>query len=279
MARGGIQDIFLPYNIIGESKLERLMSLVQRVTISVTADSEFVVQGLSSVTHRLALELPVLVEFDSGLNRCGVQSPQEAADLARIIHRLPGLRFAGLMTYPSNENLDPFVRQTKELLQVDGLEVGWVSGGGTQSAQEAHTYSEVTEHRPGSYVYGDRYWLEQGVMPLESCALKVISTVVSRPTPDRAILDTGSKTLSSDTMGLDGYGLILEHPQAKLYNLNEEHGYVDISSCSHKPEIGERVTVLPNHCCAVTNLFNQVLGIRNDRVEVVWPVAARGAVQ
>ena len=116
-------------------------------------------------------------------------------------------------------------------------------------------------------------------MPLESCALKVISTVVSRPTTDRAILDAGSKTLSSDTMGLDGYGLILEHPQAKLYNLNEEHGYMDVSSCSHKPEIGERVTVLPNHCCAVTNLFNQVVGLRNDRVEVVWPVAARGAVQ
>jgi len=279
MARGGIQDIFLPYNIIGESKLERLMGLVQRAAISVTADSEFVVRGLSSVIQRLAEELPVMVEFDSGLNRCGVQSPQEAADLARIIHRLPGLRFAGLMTYPSNENLDPFVRQTKELLQVDGIEVGWVSGGGTQSALQAHTYSEVTEHRPGSYVYGDRYWLEQGVMPLESCALKVISTVVSRPTPERVILDAGSKTLSSDTMGLDGHGLILEHPKAKLYGLNEEHGYVDISSCSRKPEIGERVTVLPNHCCAVTNLFNQVVGLRNDQVEVVWPVAARGAVQ
>jgi D-serine deaminase-like pyridoxal phosphate-dependent protein len=128
-------------------------------------------------------------------------------------------------------------------------------------------------------VYGDRYWLEQGVMPLESCALKVISTVVSRPTPDRAILDMGSKSLSSDLMGLDGYGLILEYPQAKLYNLNEEHAYVDVSSDTHKPEIGERVTVLPNHCCAVSNLSNQIFGLRNNSVEVTWPVAARGAVQ
>jgi len=278
MAAAGIQDIFLPYNVLGESKLDRLMDLAHRATISVTADSDFVARGLSSAAVRSGIDLLVLVEFDSGLNRCGVQSPQEAAELARLIHRLPGLRFGGLMTYPSNENLDPFVRETKKNLQTDGIQVLCVSGGGTQSAREAHTYLEATEHRPGSYVYGDRYWLEHGVMPLETCALTVVSTIVSRPTPDRAILDAGSKSLSSDTMGLDGYGFIIEYPQAKIYNLNEEHGYVDVSACIQKPEIGERVRVIPNHCCAVSNLFNQIVGSRQDQVEVVWPVAARGAV-
>ena len=278
MAAAGIQDIFLPYNVLGESKLDRLMDLAHRATISVTADSDFVARGLSSAAVRSGIDLLVLVEFDSGLNRCGVQSPQEAAELARLIHRLPGLRFGGLMTYPSNENLDPFVRETKKNLQTDGIQVLCVSGGGTQSAREAHTFVEVTEHRPGSYVYGDRYWLEHGVMPLETCALTVVSTIVSRPTPDRAILDAGSKSLSSDTMGLDGYGFIIEYPQAKIYNLNEEHGYVDVSACIQKPEIGERVRVIPNHCCAVSNLFNQIVGSRQDQVEVVWPVAARGAV-
>ena len=116
-------------------------------------------------------------------------------------------------------------------------------------------------------------------MPLEACALTVVSTIVSRPTPDRAILDAGSKSLSSDTMGLEGYGRILEYPQAKIYNLNEEHGYVDVSACTQRPEIGERVRVIPNHCCAVSNLFNQIVGIRQDQVEVEWQVAARGAVQ
>jgi D-serine deaminase-like pyridoxal phosphate-dependent protein len=279
MAGAGIQNIFLPYNILGESKINRLMALALRVTISVTVDSAFVAGGLSSAAERTGTELLVLVEFDSGLNRCGVQSPQEAAELGRLIHRLPGLRFGGLMTYPSNENLDPFVRETKKLLQIDGIEVLCVSGGGTQSAREAHKYTESTEHRPGSYVYGDRYWLEHGVMPLEACALTVISTIVSRPTPDRAILDAGSKSLSSDTMGLEGYGRILEYPQAKIYNLNEEHGYVDVSACTQRPEIGERVRVIPNHCCAVSNLFNQIVGIRQDQVEIEWPVAARGAVQ
>jgi D-serine deaminase-like pyridoxal phosphate-dependent protein len=279
MAEAGIQDIFLPYNILGESKLDRLMELARRVTLSVTTDSSIVAQGLSDTAAGAEMDLLVFVEFDSGLNRCGVQSPQEAADLARLIHLLPGLRFGGLMTYPSNKNLDPFVRETKSLLKTDGIDVERVSGGGTLSAREAHTYSEVTEHRPGSYIYGDRYWLEQGVMPLETCALTVISTVVSRPTTDRAILDAGSKSLSTDSMGLEGHGFILEYPQAKLYNLNEEHGYLDVSSCAQKPDIGEQVSVIPNHCCAVTNLFNHVIGVRNGQVEIVWPVAARGAVQ
>jgi D-serine deaminase-like pyridoxal phosphate-dependent protein len=279
MAEAGIEDIFLPYNILGESKLDRLFQLARRVKLSVTVDSPIVAQGLSDTAAKAGMDLVVLVEFDAGLHRCGVQSPTDAADLARLIHQLPGLGFGGLMTYPSNENLDPFVRETKSLLKGDGIDVERVSGGGTLSARKAHTYSEVTEHRPGSYVYGDRYWLEQGVMPLETCAMKVISTFVSRPTTDRAILDAGSKSLSTDSMGLEGHGLILEYPDAKLYNLNEEHGYVDVSSSTKKPEIGERVSVIPNHCCAVTNLFNHVVGLRGGQVEVVWPVAARGAVQ
>jgi D-serine deaminase-like pyridoxal phosphate-dependent protein len=279
MAGAGLNNILLPYNILGESKLERLIELRRHASVSVTADSERVADGLSGAAARAGIELAVLVEFDSGLHRCGVQTPQEARDLARMISRLPGLRFAGLMTYPSSAELDPFVRKTRELVEADGIEVDCVSGGGTLVAFEAHTHPEVTEHRPGSYVYYDRYGLETGGVPLESCALRVLATVVSRPTADRAILDVGSKSLSSDLMGLEGYGLILEYPQARIYELNEEHGYVDVSACAEKPEIGKRVAVLPNHCCAVSNLFNEVVGVRGDHVEVVWPVAARGASQ
>lgn len=279
MARAGLEDILLPYNILGESKLDRLVELSRHTSISVTADSERVADGLSGAAARAGIKLAVLVEFDSGLHRCGVQTPQEACDLARLITRLPGLRFGGLMTYPSNRNLDPFVRKTRKLLKADGIEVECVSGGGTLVAFEAHTHAEMTEHRSGSYVYYDRYGLEIGGVPLESCALRVLATVVSRPTASRAILDAGSKSLSSDLMGLEGHGLVLEYPQARIYELNEEHGYVDVSACAEKPEIGERVTVLPNHCCAVSNLFNEVAGIRGNRVEVVWPVAARGASQ
>jgi D-serine deaminase-like pyridoxal phosphate-dependent protein len=279
MAQAGIPDIFLPYNIIGEAKLERLMRLARRVKLSVTADSEFTVRGLSTTAQREGLELPVLVEFDSGGGRCGVQSPQATADLARIIARSPGLRFGGLMTYPTNQNTAGFVRETKALLQSDGLEVERVSGGSTPGMWQAHTHPEVTEHRAGMYIYGDRYTVKCGAMPVEDCSLRVITTVVSRPTADRGILDGGSKTFSSDLLGLEGHGLILEYPEARYYSQSEEHGHVDFSPSVRKPEIGERVTVIPNHCCVVSNLFNQIVGVRGDKVEVIWPVAARGALQ
>jgi D-serine deaminase-like pyridoxal phosphate-dependent protein len=113
MADAGIKDIFLPYNIIGESKLERLMSLAKRIDLSVTADSEFVVQGLSSAAKKAGQTLTVLVECDMGMGRCGVQSPVEGAELARTINKLPNLHFGGLMTYPNNPDLDDFVNETK----------------------------------------------------------------------------------------------------------------------------------------------------------------------
>ncbi len=276
MAQAGIGDIFLPYNIVGPAKLERLMRLARRVTLSVTADSEFTVNGLSGAAQEAGLILPVLVEFETTSNRCGVQSPQEAADLARTISRSPGLHFGGLMTYPSIAGTDQFVRQTKKLLAVDSIPVEQVSGGGTPRMWEAHKHTEVTEHRAGTYVYGDRNMINSGAMTLADCAFHVISTVISRPTADRGILDGGSKTFSSDRSESEGYGLILEYPEAVFYSLSEEHGHVDFSKCAQKPQIGERVTVIPNHCCVISNLFNRIAGVRQNEVEVVWPVAARG---
>lgn len=279
MAQAGIEDIFLPYNIIGPAKLERLVRLARRVRLSLTADSEYTLRGLSAAAYREELELEVLVEFDTGARRCGVQSPREAAGLARLMTRLPGLRFGGLMTYPLNERTGSFVRKTRALLDDDGLAIERVSAGGTPCMWEAHHHPEVTEYRAGMYIYGDRYTVRSGAVKLEECALQVICTVVSRPTAERGILDGGSKAFSSDLLGLDGHGLILEYPDAHIYSQSEEHGHVDFSRCQRRPEIGERVTVIPNHCCVVSNLFNRIVGVRNDQVEVIWPVAARGALQ
>lgn len=279
MAEAGFTDILIPYNIIGESKLTRLMALAKRVTISVTADSAYVIHGLADAAERAGLVLLVLIECDTGAHRCGVQSPQEAAELARLIHQLPNLHFGGLMTYPTNEETDTFVRETRALLADDGIQIERVSGGGTPGMWEAQTHPEVTEHRAGIYVYGDRLTLRSGAVTLDTCALKVHTTVVSRPTEDRGILDAGSKSLSSDLHGLDGYGHICEYPNAKIYALSEEHGHVDFSACERKPEIGERVTVIPNHCCMVTSMFDEVIGARGDQVEVIWQVAARGTVR
>jgi D-serine deaminase-like pyridoxal phosphate-dependent protein len=275
----GLQNIFLPYNIIGPTKLNRLMQLAQQIRISVTADSAFVVDGLGQAARQHNLTLPVLVEFDTGLGRCGVQTPEQAADLGRWIGRQSHLAFEGLMTYPVNEHTGAFVQQTRALLQQDGLPVKHVSVGGTPQMWQAHEYPDVTEYRAGMYVYGDRYTLRSEAMKLEQVAFSVITTVVSRPTTDRGILDGGSKTFSSDLIGLDGYGLILEYPEACIYQLAEEHGFVDFSGCPERPQIGDRLTVIPNHCCSVTNLFNEIVALRNGVVETTWPVAARGALQ
>jgi D-serine deaminase-like pyridoxal phosphate-dependent protein len=279
MAQAGIRDIFLPYNLIGAAKLDRLMRLCRRAQISVTADSDVVVRGLADAAREADTPLTVLVEFDTGGGRCGVQTPDQAADLARQIADSSYLRFGGLMTYPCNEQTDPFVQATRQQLAADGIPVERISGGGSKNLWRAHEHHEVTEYRSGMFIYGDRALLQAGTLTLDEVAFSVVTTVVSRPTEERGILDGGSKTFSSDLLGLVGHGLILEYPEAHFYSMSEEHGHVDFSRCPRKPAIGERVTVIPNHCCVVTNLFNEIVGMRGDEVEVVWPVACRGALQ
>jgi D-serine deaminase-like pyridoxal phosphate-dependent protein len=279
MVNAGLTDVLIPYNILGEAKLARLMRLTARARIQVTADSAATVRGYARAAVATGQTLTVLVEFDTGAHRCGVQSPAEAAELARLIAGLGPLRFGGLMTFPHNEHSDGFVRATRKRLKPEGIPIPCVSYGGTPGMWDAHKRKEVTEYRAGTYVYGDRSIVRSGAMTLEQVALSVLTTVVSRPTADRAILDGGSKTFSSDLLGLEGHGLILEYPDAHFYAMSEEHGHVDLARCAQRPEIGERVTVIPNHACPVSNLFNRVNGVRGDEVEVVWPVAARGTVQ
>ena len=138
----------------------------------------------------------------------------------------------------------------------------------------------VTEVRAGTYLYADRMCLADGSAALEDCALHVRATVVSRPAPDRAILDTGSKALTSDTApGLDGFGLLLEYPDATVPQLNEEHGYVDLSACDGRPEVGDVVTVVPNHACGTTNMHDEVVAHRGRDVVATWPLAARGKLR
>ncbi len=279
MAGAGIPDIFLPYNIIGDVKLGRLADLMAQTKMSVTADSLDTIQGLKQAAKRAGQPLTVLVEFDCGAGRCGVQTPAEAAALAREIAGDDHLHFGGLMTYPNRDEMNPFVRAVRDLLAKDGLAIERVSGGGTACMWQAHTHPELTEHRAGMYIYGDRGTLLAGAMSLDEISFRVAATVVSRPTADRGILDAGSKTLSSDKFALDGYGLIVEYPEARIAALSEEHGTVDFSACATKPRIGERVTVIPNHVCPVVNLFDEIAQVRAGEVVGAWRVDARGKVK
>lgn len=278
MAAAGIDDIFVAYNILGDAKLDRLMRLTRQVTMSVAADSEYTVRGLSRAA-RDGGDLRVVIEMDTGGRRAGVQSPDEAVALARLIDDLPGLTFWGLMTYPTRAESVPILETTATALKQLGLEPQVVSGGGSPGRFRAHETPIITEHRAGTYIYNDRSMVASGTATWDDCAMRVVTTVVSRPTPDRAILDAGSKTLTNDPTPEGGYGYFPDYPEAVTFGQSEEHGHVDVSRCPRRPEIGERVQVIPNHACGTTNLHNEVVAHRRGRVEAIWPVAARGLLR
>jgi D-serine deaminase-like pyridoxal phosphate-dependent protein len=280
MADGGLTDIFLPYNILGAAKLARLAALNRRVKLSVTADSATTIDGYAA-HFTPEHPLTVLIECDTGAGRCGVQSPEEAVALARRVADAPGLRFGGLMTYPPKGGraaAEAWLRAAKEALDAAGLSPTVISTGGTPDLYKAEDGSVATEYRPGTYIYSDRMQVGWGHGTLDDCALTVKATVVSRPTPDRAVLDTGSKALAADPVPPPGkgHGHIVEYPGAVVTGLSEEHAVVDLSACAARPEVGDTVRVIPNHACVVTNLFDRVHLVRGDTVEEVAEVTSRG---
>lgn len=184
------------------------------------------------------------------------------------------------MVFPNTApNTGAFMQRAVQLFAAAGIPLPVVSGGGTPALRVLGDFPMMTEHRAGTYVYNDVMMVQSGVADWSDCAMHIRATVVSRPTPERAVIDAGSKILTSDQYYVKNYGRIVEYPAAIIPSLSEEHAIVDLSACADRPTVGEVVNVIPNHCCAVSNMVDEVCGIRGDRVEVVWPVAARGRVR
>lgn len=281
-AEAGCDDVMLTYNVLGALKLERLRALAERTDLKLVADNDVVVDALGGAFAAEARPLAVLVECDTGGGRCGVQTPEAARALAERIDRAPGLAFRGLMTYPAKGAVEPvqaWLAEAKGLCAAAGLDCAVVSNGGTPGMWRAHEVSVATEHRAGTYIYNDRSVVEAGVCEWADCALTVLTTVVSRPTETRAVLDAGSKSLTTDLFGLAGHGAITDYPEAAIGPLSEEHAVVDLSRSNARPGVGERVRVVPNHACVVSNMVDRVYAVRGGRLERVLPVAARGLVQ
>ena len=278
MAKAGIADIFVPYNILGSAKLDRLAALHASITISVTTDSAETLGGYAS---RFAPQHPlvVLVECDTGSGRCGVQSPEQALALAQLIAKEPGLGFGGLMTYPPRgrpDEAEDWLAMAISQLCNAGLPPARVTSGNSPDFYRARPHGSATELRPGTYIYSDRMQVAFGHGTLDDCALTVLATVISRPTATRVVLDAGSKALAADTCPLPGHGHIVEYPDAVITLLNEEHAIVDVSACRRRPAIGDRVRIIPNHACVVSNLFDQVHLIERGALIGTELVAARG---
>lgn len=282
MADAGITDLLLTFNILGRTKLERLSALRKRTEIAVVADSAVILDGLEHAAQRAGRKLDVLVECDTGAARNGTQNPAATIELAKNIARRKDLNFAGLMTYPpafQRQSVANFIAETKAGLAKAGLDCARVTTGGSKDLWDEAGLADITEYRAGTYIYFDRSLVAAGACDFADCAETVLTTIVSTPTPNRALIDAGSKALTSDLLGLQGYGVVQDLNMAEVYNVNEEHGYLDTSRVQNKPRVGDLVQVTMNHVCPVNNLFDKVIFVRGQQVLGALAIDARGKVQ
>ncbi|MEM8811726.1 MAG: alanine racemase [Pseudomonadota bacterium] len=280
MADAGISDILITYNILGAAKLDRLRRLRERVPhLAVTADNAVVIEGLSRIFSEDRNPLPVLIECETGTRRCGAVSPHEAADLAALVSESPGLAFRGLMTYPpagGGTTVATFMAAAKELLAGRGIPCPVVSSGGSPDMWSHHTVPGVTEVRIGTYLYNDRSLVDRGICGWDDCALRVRATIVSAPAPGRAVIDAGSKTLTSDLQGQEGFGHVLGQDDVRITKLNEEHGRLEWPDGS-RFTIGQTVDIVPNHACVVSNMMD-VVWLSDGIMARPMTIVSRGGV-
>ncbi len=294
LAQTGIFDsIFIANQIIGPLKTARLVALMDQIDVSVAVDSEVGAQGLQDAMSAAGKTLDVILEVNTGQSRAGLW-PEEILPLAETIRAdMPNLRVTGLMTHEGHAgtttskaelhetSIDAGQKMvdTAELLREHGFDIAVVSVGSTPAAFETTQVEGITEMRPGTYVFQDNTIFRFGDLGPDDCALRIVATVTSRPAPDRAVLDAGSKVLTSDgSQWKTGHGYIVEYPDATIVRLNEEHAYVELPAATTGMAIGEKVQIIPNHVCPTVNLTDQLYLVRDGEVVESWPVIARGKV-
>lgn len=296
MAAAGIKDILIAYEIVGRKKIERLLNLANYTKITVGIDSMKGALPLSESFDSSGKVVDVLIEIDTGLGRCGVLPGQSALDLAKGISRLPGLRLKGIFTHEGHvmdaNSIDEIkyivarahksMVDTANLLQEADIELEEISVGSTPSTKVDRVSPGVTEIRPGTYVFYDASLVTMGIVDAKMCAATVLASVISRPGRGRALIDAGSKALTQEKgeKGMVGRfpqcGIIKGTEGAVLEKLNEEHGFLRLDESDSKMELGDQIEIIPFHICSVVNLFDEIVGVRGDNVEVVWPILARG---
>ena len=272
----GITDIQIPYNIVGEKKTARLAELTKRAKVTVTVDSIPVIDGIAQAAKNAGVTIHVLVELVGDNHRTGIIHTN-VVELAQHVITQDALQFDGVMIYPSNAAVRPRLQEALQMLNDAGIDVDIISGGGFGASHELEQMPELTELRVGTYIFSDYGSVQRGWSSLEDCAMKIRATVVSANEQDRVIIDGGTKTINAERVdNLLGY--IVEYPEARLYNANEEHGFIDFSAYDTMPQVGDVVHVIPVHTCVVTNLHNALYGVRGDNIEQEYAVAARGLV-
>ncbi|HEY7886733.1 MAG TPA: DSD1 family PLP-dependent enzyme [Steroidobacteraceae bacterium] len=291
-ARGGIQDILVSNEVRDRVKIDRLAHLPKYgARISVCVDELANVVELSAAAQRRDTTLECLVEIDCGGGRCGVKSASAAIEIAKAIGVAPALKFGGIQAYQGTlQHLESYedrkarfddalgpVKAVLEALRAVGLRPELVSGGGTGSYYFESTSGVYNELQCGSYAFMDADYgrvrdkdgnrIDHGEW---ENALFILTSVMSHTKPDQAVCDAGLKAQSLDS----GLPVIHGRNDVKYISASDEHGVIEDKRGVLR--INERLKLVPGHCDPTCNLHDWYVGVRNGKVEVVWPVSARG---
>lgn len=276
LARAGLGPILIANQVAGPVKIDRLFAVAARVETIATVESEFNIRELEEGAARAGRTIDVIVEVDTGMHRCGAESPEEAVALARRIARGP-LKYRGIMGYeghavliPDREKREATAREAMSALsryvaalRAAGLPPEIVSAGGTGTYDIAGSSPDVTEVQAGSYVFMDGAY--RIVRPdLGKPALTLLTTVIARR-GDRAIVDAGMKALTNEFGPPQGKDL-----PVKVARLSEEHGHLATGDLEIAP--GSKIEVIPSHGDTTLNLHSEYYVVRGDEVVAIWPI-------
>lgn len=286
----GILDILVTNEVMGDAKLRHLMTLARTARIGVLVDHPQQVQALAAAAQAAAVTLDVYVEVNVGANRCGVAPGEDAVQLARQIVANPALRFTGLQCYHGSAqhlrapqdraaaigSAAQAARMTRQAIESSGITVERVTGAGTGSFVHERDSGVFNEIQAGSYIFMDRDYgdnqLGAGDIAFEH-ALFVRTTVMSRTTATHAVVDAGLKASSVDS----GLPTVWQRPDLRYLNAADEHGVLSTADAGALA-LGEQLMLVPGHCDPTVNLYDELVCVRGERVEAIWPIAARGAL-
>ena len=293
MAQAGIEDLLITSEIVGTPKLERLVALVrEHPRVKTVVDSVAGAQALNQIMRDAGLHINVLLDVNVGQNRCGVLPGEEALALARTVGEMPHLHLTGVQGYEGHlqhihdaHEREHLCRASMQLLTTTATQlrtmrfpIEIVTTGGTGTAEICASCEGVTEVQPGSFIFMDTDY-RNALGPVYSNALTILSTVISRPTPQRVVVDAGLKSLSIDSGMAEPQGL----SDIPYQPAGDEHGILTWHEQTHVPgerlDVGKRIAFIPSHIDTTINLHDTYYACRDGRIEAIWPVAARGKVQ
>jgi 3-hydroxy-D-aspartate aldolase len=293
LAWGGVPDILVSNEVVGAAKLARLCALPRIAKVAVCADDSGQVAAIEAAAADAGIRMMVLVEIDVGAGRCGVQPGPDAVALATRIAASKHLIFGGLQAYhgSAQHKRTPAERRTLiggaveasrrtvEQLRQQGLDCAIVGGAGTGTFEIESQSGVYTEMQAGSYVFMDADYarnLDEAGAPIGTFrhALFVLSSVMSAAQPGVAVLDAGLKSLAVDS----GLPTVWQRPDIRYTSASDEHGKLAVGSETATLKVGEKLRLVPGHCDPTVDKFDWYVGVRNGRVECLWPVAARGGV-